>query len=83
MNAPIWDSIKLLNADYVLIVFCREVLGAVFVERVVGAEAGERLSRRVRQPQQDVPQSNLPERDASRLEQLQPTGPVELWLSAR
>ena len=55
----------------------------MFTERVVGAEAGERLSRRVRQPQQDVPQPNLPERDASRLEQLQPTGPVELWLSAR
>ena len=62
---------------------CRKVLGAVFVERVVGAETGERLSRGVRQPQQDVSQPNLPERDASRLEQLQPAGPVELWLSAR
>ena len=58
----------------------REVLRDLLIQRVGCPEVGECMSRGVCQPQQALLVEGLSEWHASRLEQLQPTGLVELWL---
>ena len=59
----------------------REVLGDELLQRVAGPEAGHVVCRGVCQPQQALLVPHLPQRATGGLHQLQPPGPVELWLS--
>ena len=66
---------------WMLFPLCREIFWDVFIQRVHCHQTSHELSRGICQPQQEIPITDLPQWNEGGLQQLQPTGPLELWLS--